>query len=521
MFDSNRICSQHEGWQGMLTESRRAVLRRVARIAGALLGLVLVTLLGLRTLVWFGEKVPMIEETGPELVEGPLRRTPILFAQTDFWFYPPIVEAELGHLEVPARHAFPEEATIAIQYVRFPATGGDADAAPIVYLAGGPGGSGIDTASGDRFPFFMALREAGDVIALDQRGTFLPSPQCPERWVYPTDRAVDAELMAEAHAPMLAECFALWEDTLHPDSYTAVESAEDLEALRIALGVERLSFVGISFGTHLALAYIRRYPDHVERAVLAGVEGPDHTYKRPAIVDGILHDIDRTLESELGWVGLVSDLESARDRLAQEQPHLTVEHPWTGESVEVVLGPLDILRAVHFGLGEREDFLRAAERVRKIAQGDNEILARWVAMGRRHEGSYLMPLSMDCASGATPARLAQIESEMPDSVLGPVVNLDLTSYCPFWPVTDLGDDFRSPLESAVPVLAVSGTLDIRTPPSNAEEVLVGFSDSAHLIIDGAGHGDDLLISTPEIAEAMVRFLISGDPGRERIVLPPL
>ena len=43
----------------------------------------------------------------------------------------------------------------------------------------------------------------------------------------------------------------------------------------------------------------------------------------------------------------------------------------------------------------------------------------------------------------------------------------------------------------------------------------------HLLIVGGGHDDDLLIAADAIGEAMVRFLKSGDPGRERVDLPPL
>lgn len=132
-----------------------------------------------------------------------------------------------------------------------------------------------------------------------------------------------------------------------------------------------------------------------------------------------------------------------------------------------------------------------------------------------------MPLSMDCASGASPERMARIAAEERESILGSVVNLDLTTTCPFWPVTDLGDEYRSRIESNVPVLAVSGTLDLRTPPSNVEEVLEGLENGAHLLIVGGGHGDDLLIGTPEIAAAIVRFLETGDAGVEEIVLDPL
>ncbi|MHC4904035.1 MAG: alpha/beta fold hydrolase, partial [Planctomycetota bacterium] len=96
--------------------------------------------------------------------------------------------------------------------------------------------------------------------------------------------------MSRAYQPVLRDCWDHWSESLHPASFTTVENAADLEDLRIALGAERLNLVGISYGTHLGLAYIRQYPDRVAHAVLAGVEGPDHTYKRPAegtVVDSL------------------------------------------------------------------------------------------------------------------------------------------------------------------------------------------------------------------------------------------
>src|SRR5690606_28539839 len=68
---------------------------------------------------------------------------------------------------------------IRLGYVRFPSTAAQ-PGPPIIYLAGGPGGSGVDAATGPRFPIFMALRAVADVIAFDQRGTGL-SAHLPER----------------------------------------------------------------------------------------------------------------------------------------------------------------------------------------------------------------------------------------------------------------------------------------------------------------------------------------------------
>jgi pimeloyl-ACP methyl ester carboxylesterase len=82
------------------------------------------------------------------------------------------VEAELGRIYVPERRATPIGKLIELAFVRFKSTA-HTPSSPIVYLAGGPGGSGIALAKGARFALFMAMREIGDVVALDQRGTGL------------------------------------------------------------------------------------------------------------------------------------------------------------------------------------------------------------------------------------------------------------------------------------------------------------------------------------------------------------
>ena len=78
------------------------------------------------------------------------------------------VQAYRGTLEVPEHRADAASRMITLSYVRFPATTA-APGDPIVYLAGGPGGSGSRTAAGRRFPLFMAMRAHGDVIGFVMR----------------------------------------------------------------------------------------------------------------------------------------------------------------------------------------------------------------------------------------------------------------------------------------------------------------------------------------------------------------
>jgi len=67
--------------------------------------------------------------------------------------------SEFGTLFVPERRSDPQSNLIELAFVRFKSTA-KTPGPPIVYLAGGPGGSGIGAASGSRFPLFMALRNS-------------------------------------------------------------------------------------------------------------------------------------------------------------------------------------------------------------------------------------------------------------------------------------------------------------------------------------------------------------------------
>ena len=61
---------------------------------------------------------------------------------------------------------------MSLAVARIPANGTPAQRiGSLIMNPGGPGGSGIDSAKGSRLPLFMAMREFGDVIAFDQRGT--------------------------------------------------------------------------------------------------------------------------------------------------------------------------------------------------------------------------------------------------------------------------------------------------------------------------------------------------------------
>ena len=437
------------------------------------------------------------------------------------------VESEFGTLLVPENRSNPDSNLIELAFVRFKSTA-KTPGPPIVYLAGGPGGSGIGTAYGSRFPLFMALREIGDVIAFDQRGTGYSKPNlgCFERLAIPLDVAPSREVALKELLANAKGCIEYWRDVQRVDltGYNTNESADDLEDLRKAIGARQISLWSISYGTHLALTTIRRHPQSIHRAILAGTEGPDHTYKLPSNIQKHLEDLAAVIKAdpEIGkdipdFLGL---MKSVFDRLDAQPVTVEVADPRTKQNVKVVVNKfvLQYIVANNIGTTVTANFPALLYRASK---GDFTNPAQvWLNTSRQSLGSA-MSYMMDCASGQTAARRERIAREAKETLLEDISNFPFPGVCEAWKAPDLGDQFRSPITSNVPVLFISGTLDARTPVSNAEEYRTGFATSTHMIIEGAVHSDPLFLSSPKIKEGMLEFLRGQPVTVTKISAPPM
>ena len=385
---------------------------------------------------------------------------------------------------------------------------------PIVYLAGGPGGSGILTLLGRRQPVFMAMREFGEVIALDQRGTMpwnLPWLMCPNTIDFPLDRPYEPQSALAIYEPYVRACAAYYTaEGVDLRNFNTVENAEDLEDLRVHLGAEKLTLWGTSYGSHLALAYLKRHPDKVHRVILHGVEGPDHTVKLPSVTDAMLGEIARlaAADSSLGMPDMVADLREILSQLERKPVVVDVIHD--GKATKVVLGKYDVQMQVAQSLSAPWWSMKLPATIAEMKRGDFSRYAHAaIRMGRGVRLS-LMSLQMDCASGASAQRQARIAAEMDGSILGNAINDPFPHICKFVDAPDLGEGFRTLAPSGVPTLFISGTLDGRTPVSNTLEVRPFFANSQHIVIAGAGHADDLFVGSTQILQGMQEFM-RGQP----------
>jgi pimeloyl-ACP methyl ester carboxylesterase len=421
------------------------------------------------------------------------------------------VVAVQGFVSVPEYRGNPSSRMIEIAYLRLPALRG-ATGVPTVYLAGGPGQAGIDTHP-EALAEWQELRQVGDVILLDQRGVGRSLP----RLVYRHADAPPSTVLRSGadvrawQSTVLDAAITHWQaQGADLRGYTTAESADDIDALRQALGVPRINLLGFSYGTHLALAVIRRHGQHMAHAVMIGTEGPDHTWKLPSTMDTHWLRLARMAAADPAVAADIPDLDALLHRVLarlDRAPVVVRVATARNDSVDVQVGG-DALRFIlRADIGDASDLPVFPRLLHSIDRGDLSLLQRFVAKRLPGPGINLMSTLMDAASGVSDERRARIAREMQASRFGAVVNWGEEQQVRFTGAPDLGPMFRAPVVSDVPTLFLSGTLDFNAPPFQAEEVRWGFSNSAHIVVGNAGH--EQILTHPRVQEAIVRFLRGG------------
>jgi pimeloyl-ACP methyl ester carboxylesterase len=190
--------------------------------------------------------------------------------------------AELKHarcwrLIVPENRERDGGRTITLSVALVPASSPKAKPDPIVWLAGGPGDDAIT-----EIPMALAgkLNADRDVIFMSQRGTYTARPKLTcealDRWAAETlDMPYNAAATGAASSAATLKCRReLTAQTPDLGAYNTLESGDDLEALRVALHIAKWNVYGISYGTDLALTYMRQHPSGIRSVAIDGVLPP-------------------------------------------------------------------------------------------------------------------------------------------------------------------------------------------------------------------------------------------------------
>jgi pimeloyl-ACP methyl ester carboxylesterase len=428
-----------------------------------------------------------------------------------------------GTVRVPERRdgAGEPSGTLELAVVRVRRAGAMSTSAHIM-LAGGPGDSGVNLALGlaRQGGAIIARLIDGDIIGIDQRGTGRSSPNLasPARYDLPLDRPGSPALwlpMIEKTARAVAAGFR--SRGIRLEAYNTRESADDVEAVRKALGYETVTLWGRSYGTHLALAVLRRHPSAVARAVLVSPEGPNHTWKLPSQADLVL----QRLGERANMPDLSAQIRRVVDRLSAEPVVVSLVHPMTGQPVSMTLGAFDLQWLTAQALGDPRTPATLPAAVREMASGNFQRVAHTALMLRSRLGvESAMKHMMDLSSGATVERRARIGREAGEALLANAMNFPGIALQDAWGATELDDQFRQPVTSPVPTLVLVGDLDARTPVENAVEIVSTLPNADLVVLENAAHQFDLFGPAP-IRALLAQFLRGERVTAGRLALPPL
>lgn len=428
------------------------------------------------------------------------------------------VSSELGSYVVPENRKNPDSRDIDIKFVRFKSTSKN-PGPPIVYLAGGPGGSGIDTARGRRFPLFMAMREFGDVIAFDQRGTGLSNsiPECETEYRFPLDQPLTADKSIPLMRKAADECASFWrQKSIDLSGYNTLESARDIDTLRTALGVEKVSLWGISYGSHLAMAVFKVMPDNIARSVLTAIEGLEATIKQPARTDAYFQRLQAAINQDEGAAAAFPDLAGLMRRVhakLDEQPIKAKVTDANGDEVTVTIGKLEMQMVSSSLIADPARAARLPALYAMADAGDLSRLAPFIYENLRRDPISFRGMSeaMDVMSGVSSQRLAMVRQQAQTSLLGDLLNFPMPHLIGAFDLEPLDDTFRTTVTTNVPTLMLSSTLDGRTYPKAVAEALQGPGIQT-VIVNNGGH--NVFMQAPEISEVIVNFMRGKDVPHE-------
>ncbi|MFF2750498.1 alpha/beta hydrolase [Kitasatospora sp. NPDC058048] len=406
-------------------------------------------------------------------------------------------------LKVPLDYTAPAAGTLDVAVVRNPATRPDQRIGSLLINPGGPGGSGVQMVTYDPKGLDGPLHDRYDIVGFDPRGTGGTSPlNCLD------DRARDAWLNTDQagddHGKQLADaCQAKYAQVL-PFVGTR-NTARDMDVLRAALGDQKLSYLGMSYGTYLGSLYAEEFPDRVGRLVLDGATS--------ASTSLIQHNIEQSAGFERALKAFAADCvtkdacplgkdaDQAPQKLAafldglKEKPlrtekgrTLTSSAAWTG-----VLSRLYGGEKAWTGLRNSIGWAMVrgkADYLLDLADGYN---------GRDEEGRYGPSAdaytAIHCADGATDAPAGeQLQAALTDlAAKAPLVGKHdpmaslFDPDCRIWPFRATEKPHVIKSAATAPIVVVGTTGDPATPYAWAEKLTAELGNAVLISRDGEGH----------------------------------
>jgi pimeloyl-ACP methyl ester carboxylesterase len=423
-----------------------------------------------------------------------------------------LVLAECGELAVPENPAEPHGKSISLRVARVPAVNRRKQPDPLFVLAGGPGMAATTFYASAAY-YFERIHRDRDIVLVDQRGTGKSNPlncSLDDDDLY---RASDAQITAQAQ-----RCLTTLQKTSHVEFYTTSIAVRDLDAVRVALGYQRINLYGVSYGTRVAQHYVRRFPAQARSVILDGVVPPqlalgtDTALNAEHALSSILSRCAHDPECSKHFGDPAVAYHTLRNSLQAHAVPVSLADPTSGEPAKLEFTNYHLATVLRLGsyTAEQAALLPLMLQGATTPSANFIPLASQFLMVNKSYGdavAYGMHNSVVCTEDVPFWDLSKVNrAELDKTYLGTAQLDGLKSICSIWPRGPIDPDFHAELHSDVPALLLSGGDDPVTPPTDAEQARHGFVHNMHVVIKGFGHGQ---LTAPCVGRVMADFVAQG------------
>jgi len=443
---------------------------------------------------------------------------------------------ECATLTVPWDDAAPDGPTVDLAIVRAPARDPQRRIGSLLINPGGPGGSAIGFVRGSYGALPAELRDRFDIVGVDPRGSGESDPvSCGYDMASfyaadfsPDDQAERDALAAEVRR-FVDACVAANGDYLRHVS--TADTVRDLDKVREALGDEKLTFLGYSYGTLIGARYAEAYPDRVRALVLDGAVDPaipsqemqvEQAAGFEGVLDGFLRwcakHTDCAFHRDGQTARAFDDLSARVDREGLPVPDTRPERVLSDTEFELGVGAIGYEgKAGYRYLGEALD---AADR------GDGSAIADLSDSytERNGDGTYGTIqdafLAISCADGPAVGSVADVARiEAAAAAVAPrtgpgIVNNSLA--CAQWPFPGQPAS-RVSAPTAPPIVVVGTRRDPATPFAWAKSLVAQLGGRAVLISAPGAQHTSFGLGNACVDDAVVRYLVDLAAPRTTLV----
>jgi pimeloyl-ACP methyl ester carboxylesterase len=408
-------------------------------------------------------------------------------------------------LAVPLDRAHPTGVQIQLHLARRPAN--HARLGVLLANPGGPGGSGIELVQQAHTFVNRSVLDRFDIVSWDPRGVGESSPvHCSADldFFYAVDAngtdAATVRANAQASQRLVEGCRQASAKLL---PYLATQdTVDDMDAIRAAMQVPKVDYLGFSYGTYIGALYAQKYPQRVRSMVLDGAIDPAVTYDASALAQSV--GFERSFDAFLQWCRDDAACEFARGgdpRAAYDALMISL----AGESDPALVhgqhrslgageASIGVLSALYSG---RDGWEGLGHALNDAARGDGSALLALsdAYTGRQADGSYdnqtAAFYATVCLDGPAPHSIAAVTTLAKQAARAAPHFGASTVWsglpCTYWPVAAQGKPAPIHAPGAPPIVVVGNTDDPATPYSGAQG-LAGELRSGHLLTYvGEGH----------------------------------